>query len=617
MQSEFIFRLVLGVACALLCRWVAYVVFSRLTKLDGTCVAVFESQRAYFVAVLRQFIKAVDDSEAGDAAPDRKAALEVLRHTLRAKSESSRLGSRMVIPNFFAHSVSINLLVGGVTLLLSSCLLIAMFGYPSTILGVLSHLLGLYFLIASLFSKLWSYFKLASTHYRATSVSSLIVYLFDADTENDPETNRILNCLVRNSSTISIGLTKTDAEPQIDIYECGTLVNLRCNQEAAQMILVDLAEFVTLVVPLHPSQHLMRILKKTVAGKILCLGSDEAMRCDSVQVASIADFESHRFAFWFARFAERKVLRPWPSSDECFQPNLNSDFIVHSGRTGMILFMIWPEFRWLGLAWFLSSVFCLFSWDLCFCKRLCHSQGQPRSYRGFFVSDCFAHWTALRFTAFIVAMLPLTLLIMPAFDSLGVYMLLSLITLPLAQVAIPNAIMRMWKATRDVRFRIVVFKRNDEDVASFHLRVVLPVCGSFGHFISLRDPSVLEKWKPDYQSGESLILEADQFVDSRPGDICWKVLVTDELTTSDFAVFDWTGEVTENMYWEHWEACKLLGVHRVLILISKNTNSYHSEGSRIVSFAEGVSIHVVKSTEMQAERRRLRLKLRNIFEKLN
>jgi hypothetical protein len=128
------------------------------------------------------------------------------------------------------------------------------------------------------------------------------------------------------------------------------------------------------------------------------------------------------------------------------------------------------------------------------------------------------------------------------------------------------------KWTLDWNFRITVFRRNSASFGYAHKSVVMATCGRYGQVIALRDFE-LERTDEGYgerrESSKGAWFKVFTEIQTvlEPGLLYdWQTRVLDELDVADFAVFDWTEEVTENMRWELRHAHQRLPGDRILLV---------------------------------------------------
>ncbi len=131
------------------------------------------------------------------------------------------------------------------------------------------------------------------------------------------------------------------------------------------------------------------------------------------------------------------------------------------------------------------------------------------------------------------------------------------------------------KASIDWNFRLLVLRRNSRRYGYGHKAFVMATCGRYGQVISLRDDTLdqtdddygewressLASWFPIFSEIECT-LRPLAFLHS------WQRQVLLELEVTDFAVFDWNEEITDNMRWELRSAGERLPAHRILIIFS-------------------------------------------------
>jgi hypothetical protein len=144
--------------------------------------------------------------------------------------------------------------------------------------------------------------------------------------------------------------------------------------------------------------------------------------------------------------------------------------------------------------------------------------------------------------------------------------ILSALTAPIAIAATKCLV----KYRVDSLFRIVVFRRNATSFAKNHITSVMPACGVYGQVLLLMDETLATTWEGGWSRlNQWVIGEIYQPViadyDSKDE---WKAVVTTELTYADFVVFDWPGEITENMIWELEQTVNKIPLQRIMILLS-------------------------------------------------
>ena len=198
-------------------------------------------------------------------------------------------------------------------------------------------------------------------------------------------------------------------------------------------------------------------------------------------------------------------------------------------------------------------------------------QGQPpRPYPSMIWARILRQYESLRFVVFIGSAALLTWVLFVSTSSLENHVLwfcgLQFICIPLNQIGFPNAIVRLIKNWRDLKFRILVLRRNSPKAADFHLQVVLPVCGMFGHVMCVKDFSLAQKHKPSNQTGKDLLIEVNEAIETQCDERIWKPIVAMEFQKSDLAIFDWTDNVTENMRWELQVARQTLALNRIVVI---------------------------------------------------
>lgn len=127
----------------------------------------------------------------------------------------------------------------------------------------------------------------------------------------------------------------------------------------------------------------------------------------------------------------------------------------------------------------------------------------------------------------------------------------------------------------DWNFRFLVLRRNSRRYGYAHKLVVMARCGKFGQVISLRDET-FDQTDDDYGEwresslGSWFQIFSESANTLRPETFLhdWKRQFLLELDVTDFAVFDWVEEITDNMRWELECAGERLPGHRILIVHS-------------------------------------------------
>lgn len=131
--------------------------------------------------------------------------------------------------------------------------------------------------------------------------------------------------------------------------------------------------------------------------------------------------------------------------------------------------------------------------------------------------------------------------------------------------------LRKW--TLDWNFRFLILRRNSRRFGYGHKASVMATCGKYGQVISLRDDT-LDQTDADYgewrESSLGLWFQIYSEIEStlRPAGFLhsWQRQVLIELEVTDFAVFDWAENITDNMRWELTSALERLPPHRILIV---------------------------------------------------
>ena len=132
----------------------------------------------------------------------------------------------------------------------------------------------------------------------------------------------------------------------------------------------------------------------------------------------------------------------------------------------------------------------------------------------------------------------------------------------------------------DWDFRFLILRRNSRRHGFGHKAYVMATCGRFGQVISIRDDtldqtdthygagreSALGSWFPTFTEIDTT-LRPITFVQT------WQRQVLLELEVTDFAVFDWIDEITDNMRWELRSAAERLPAHRIMVVHSPDNQA--------------------------------------------
>jgi hypothetical protein len=180
--------------------------------------------------------------------------------------------------------------------------------------------------------------------------------------------------------------------------------------------------------------------------------------------------------------------------------------------------------------------------------------------------------------AAVLAALPGLFLLHPSFefgaDRAAVFKLLLAAYIGLFACAymVSGALMAI-KWSIDRNFRILVLRRNTRKYGYGHKKAIMATCGKYGQVISIRDDT-FDQTNEGYGEGReysfgtwfSNFAEIESMI--RPVGILdtWQRRILMELEVSDFVVFDWVAEITDNMQWELRNAAERLPAHRMLIV---------------------------------------------------
>ena len=114
------------------------------------------------------------------------------------------------------------------------------------------------------------------------------------------------------------------------------------------------------------------------------------------------------------------------------------------------------------------------------------------------------------------------------------------------------------------RFRIMTFRRFDAAHAQATRNVILPIFGSYGSNVVLRDESL--EASRGHPNIDSEILMADLKGMRRYSEMDWDKHVRAELDAADLAVFHWSEQPTRAMLWEYEAAKERLPLSRLVFL---------------------------------------------------
>lgn len=144
-------------------------------------------------------------------------------------------------------------------------------------------------------------------------------------------------------------------------------------------------------------------------------------------------------------------------------------------------------------------------------------------------------------------------------------------------------ILRAIKWCVDWNFRIVLFRRNGPEWAHLHKAAVMPVCGAYGQVICISDENLSvdeffprrrlpRRWAGVNGVGELMAEPSHEVLSEYLYTMhvletheAWEARVERELAAADFAVFDWTGDISEAMRWELRAAMARLPTERLLM----------------------------------------------------
>jgi hypothetical protein len=147
------------------------------------------------------------------------------------------------------------------------------------------------------------------------------------------------------------------------------------------------------------------------------------------------------------------------------------------------------------------------------------------------------------------------------------------VLLSLAVLTLVSSTQFVLKWSIDWTFRFLVLRRNSSRFAYAHKVSVMAICGRYGQVVSLRDDT-LDLTKKGFSEGREDALgswfQIFSEIESTLRPVAfvhpWQRQVLLELEVTDFAVFDWIDEITENMRWELRCAGERLPAHRILVI---------------------------------------------------
>lgn len=176
----------------------------------------------------------------------------------------------------------------------------------------------------------------------------------------------------------------------------------------------------------------------------------------------------------------------------------------------------------------------------------------------------FMDWRLLRIAN--VAFVAVLILVLLEIESTLVRVILFFVVGALAWPA-PAAVLSLIKYYFDQNFRIVIFRRNRSEIAEAHKSVIMPACGCYGQVLLIVDESLSSFREPMPERMATWWLSEmyhPMVVTDDPDH--WRHVVMIELALADFAVLDWSGEVTENMRWELHQTLLMLPPDRILLV---------------------------------------------------
>lgn len=138
-----------------------------------------------------------------------------------------------------------------------------------------------------------------------------------------------------------------------------------------------------------------------------------------------------------------------------------------------------------------------------------------------------------------------------------------------SETMLAPGLLRIIKWNLDWNFRIVMFRRYRAAHAVFHKRIFMPALGAYGQLTLLGDASLSVADDTPWCRWSRLVLaEMYHQLDTSKYADDWKARVLDELAVADFAMFDWEGEITDNMRWELEVTGAVLPVDRIMVVTS-------------------------------------------------
>jgi hypothetical protein len=124
----------------------------------------------------------------------------------------------------------------------------------------------------------------------------------------------------------------------------------------------------------------------------------------------------------------------------------------------------------------------------------------------------------------------------------------------------------------DQGFRIVVFRRYRLEGAITHKSEIMPLCGLYGQVLLFNDDSLDSAWEGGQLRMERWVFsEAYQPLHAGLDPDDWRPVVETELFFADLVIFDWSGEVTDNMAWEFERALHYVPLQRIVMMLSNGS----------------------------------------------
>ncbi|MEM8652731.1 MAG: hypothetical protein AAGF54_19560 [Pseudomonadota bacterium] len=190
-----------------------------------------------------------------------------------------------------------------------------------------------------------------------------------------------------------------------------------------------------------------------------------------------------------------------------------------------------------------------------------------------------SNWHGFRKLNMIVAVVP-PVLLLGMEGWLG--WIMAIVVVSFLTWPVSSAILSLIKYHYDQNFRIVLFRRNQSEIAEIHKSVIMPACGLYGQVLLIIDESLSafqESMRDRMATWWLSEMYHPMIVTDDPDH--WRQVVMIELAYADFAVLDWSGEVSGNMRWELNQALLMLPANRILMVGASEEELNNSVPSEI------------------------------------